>query len=64
VEENVSAGGLGQQIRALCNHSAKTRVVNMSLPDTYIPHGKRIELLKEAGLSAPQIADTLKELLK
>ncbi|MCD6233419.1 MAG: 1-deoxy-D-xylulose-5-phosphate synthase [Candidatus Marinimicrobia bacterium] len=64
VEENVSAGGLGQQIRAFCNHSGKTRVVNMSLPDAYIPHGKRTELLKHAGLSATDIADTLKELIK
>jgi len=64
VEENAPAGGLGQQIRALCNHSGKTRVVNMTLPDAFIPHGKRTELLKEAGLSATQIADTLKDLLK
>ncbi len=64
VEENAATGGLGQQVRAFCYSNDKVKVVSMTLPDAYIPHGKRTELLKHAGISATDISDTLKEFLK
>ena len=64
IEENAAPGGLGQQIRAFYDDSEKLKIVNMTLPDTYITHGKRTELLQLSGLSATHIADRIKELLK
>jgi 1-deoxy-D-xylulose-5-phosphate synthase len=63
IEENAAPGGLGQQIRAFYNDSEKLKIVNMTLPDSYITHGKRTELLKLSGLSATHIADRIRELL-
>ncbi len=63
IEENAAPGGLGQQIRAFYNDSEKLKIVNMTLPDSYITHGKRTELLKLSGLSATHLADRIRELL-
>lgn len=64
LEENAAPGGLGQQIRAFYDDSEKLKIVNMTLPDSYITHGKRTELLQLSGLSATHIADRIRELLK
>jgi len=64
IEENAAPGGLGQQIRAFYDDTDKIKIVNMTLPDSYVTHGKRTELLQLTGLSATHIADRIQQLLK
>ncbi|MDD3807069.1 MAG: hypothetical protein PHE86_03410 [Candidatus Marinimicrobia bacterium] len=60
----MAAGGLGQHIRSLCQNDEKVHIENMTLPDAFVPHGKRTELLNLVGLSANHIANKIRELLK
>jgi 1-deoxy-D-xylulose-5-phosphate synthase len=58
VEENVAAGGFGSAVaecldRLGLSHTPLSRV---ALPDQFIPHGKRDELLVKLGLDGPGIA--------
>jgi 1-deoxy-D-xylulose-5-phosphate synthase len=58
VEENVISGGFGEQVtRVLANDfnfAGKIKII--ALPDQFIPHGTRGELLNELGLSAEKIS--------
>ena len=57
MEENVKRAGYGESVSAfLCDHQySNVKHVNISLPNTFIEHGKRLELLEKFGLSAKQI---------
>lgn len=51
IEENVIAGGAGSAINeCLAAHGVQTPVLNLGLPDRYIEHGTREEVLHDAGL--------------
>ncbi|MDX2314109.1 MAG: transketolase C-terminal domain-containing protein, partial [Gammaproteobacteria bacterium] len=51
VEENAIAGGAGSAINeCLAAHDVQTSVLNLGLPDTFIQHGGRTDMLREAGL--------------
>jgi 1-deoxy-D-xylulose-5-phosphate synthase len=60
VEENSLLGGFGDGIlEALEEDGLSTqRVVRMGLPDTFVTHGTRDQLLEEVGLTAERLAET------
>src|SRR5439155_13433258 len=58
VEENVPMGGFGSAVgECLDRHGLSgTPLMRIALPDTFVTHGKRDELLALVGLDAPGIA--------
>ncbi|MCF7877204.1 MAG: 1-deoxy-D-xylulose-5-phosphate synthase [Candidatus Omnitrophica bacterium] len=67
IEEGAAAGGWGQEVSACCfrkDYYPKTKIVNLGLPDQFIPAGKRKELLCQYGLDAESLAKKIKELIK
>lgn len=57
LEENARSGGFGDAILELfSDRSPGIRVVRIGLPDRFVPHGKREELLDEIGMSADGVA--------
>ncbi len=65
VEEQVFSGGFGQGVAAWC---AQARVPGpaamIALPDAFIPHGSRNDLLTRCGLDAQSIAAAVKKAVK
>ena len=58
VEENVPMGGFGSAVSELFDRHnlSATPLLRIALPETFVTHGKRDELLKRVGLDAPGIA--------
>jgi 1-deoxy-D-xylulose-5-phosphate synthase len=57
LEENVRSGGFGDAILGFYSDRAQgTRVVKIGLPDRFVPHGTRGDLLAEIGMSAEAVA--------
>ncbi len=58
VEENVPMGGFGSAVsERLDRHGlSATPLLRIALPESFVTHGKRDELLKLVGLDAPGIA--------
>lgn len=58
VEENVPMGGFGSAVsECLGRHQlSATPHLRLALPETFVTHGKRDELLQIVGLDAPGIA--------
>jgi 1-deoxy-D-xylulose-5-phosphate synthase len=64
VEENAAAGGFGSLVAQLLHEKGMTVPTNvLGLPDRFIAHGTRQELLAEVGLSADGIATMVKTAL-
>lgn len=62
LEENVAAGGFGQAVGAyLHKENLPVQLINICLPDMYIEHGSRKELLCQYGLDAQNIAERIKQ---
>jgi 1-deoxy-D-xylulose-5-phosphate synthase len=64
VEEGAGMGGFGSAVlEEACRHGWDTRSMRaLSLPDRFIEHGDRNELLAELGLDSNGIAKTCREL--
>ncbi|TMQ49269.1 MAG: 1-deoxy-D-xylulose-5-phosphate synthase [Candidatus Eisenbacteria bacterium] len=58
VEENVPMGGFGSAVHELLDRHglSTTPLFRIALPELFVPHGKRDELLQKVGLDAPGIA--------
>jgi 1-deoxy-D-xylulose-5-phosphate synthase len=58
IEENVPMGGFGSAVdECLGKHDlSATPLLRIALPESFVTHGKRDELLQLVGLDAPQIA--------
>ena len=57
IEDGIRVGGVGTRIRQdLRAAGVDTAVDELGLPDEFIPHGSREEILAEVGLTAQQIA--------
>jgi 1-deoxy-D-xylulose-5-phosphate synthase len=64
VEENALAGGAGSAVtELLAGNNIYTPVLNIGLPDRFIDHGARDDLLAYAGLSQDNILRTIQEWL-
>ncbi len=58
IEENVVTGGAGSNIALLLNNSdINTPMIALGLPDQFIEHGNRDNLLSQCGLDAQGIID-------
>jgi 1-deoxy-D-xylulose-5-phosphate synthase len=56
LEDNVIAGGAGAAVsECLAAHGVTLPVLHLGLPDAYLEHGTREEVLSEAGLDLPGI---------
>ncbi|MGH7730734.1 MAG: 1-deoxy-D-xylulose-5-phosphate synthase [Candidatus Eiseniibacteriota bacterium] len=63
VEENVPMGGFADAVhQCLARHGLSTTpILHLALPETFVTHGKRDELLGSVGLDAPGIARAVHE---
>ena len=66
VEENTLTGGFGSAVLEALNSAGRSTqfVKTLGIPDQFIEHGERGELLAELGLDANGIAETAFEILK
>ncbi len=61
VEENVTAGGAGSAVAEFLHRNGmQNRVIQLGLPDVFIPHGKANELLADCALTEKGITAALK----
>jgi 1-deoxy-D-xylulose-5-phosphate synthase len=58
IEENVPTGGFADAVHQCLarNDLSTTPILHIALPDQFVTHGKRDELLAQLGLDAPGIA--------
>jgi 1-deoxy-D-xylulose-5-phosphate synthase len=64
VEENSVKGGLGDGVaEALLERGLATPILMLGLPDAFVGHGRRSDLLDEMGLSPERIAGAVKRRL-
>ncbi len=63
VEENVPMGGFGDAVhQCLARRGLSTTpILHLALPETFVTHGKRDELLARVGLDAPGIARAVQD---
>ncbi|MCF7801058.1 MAG: 1-deoxy-D-xylulose-5-phosphate synthase [Candidatus Marinimicrobia bacterium] len=65
ISEGSPDGGLGQRIQAWAqNQKTKAKIHSLALPDRFVTHGGRGQLLAEVGLSAEEIAKRVLETVK
>jgi 1-deoxy-D-xylulose-5-phosphate synthase len=56
VEENVVMGGAGSAVgECLADHDLSTPIIHIGLPDHFVEHGGRGELLEQCALTAEEI---------
>jgi len=61
LEEHVVQGGAGSGVNeCLAAHAVGMSVVNLGLPDRFVEHGTRDEMLRDAALDREGIAAVLK----
>ena len=63
VEENAVGGAGGAVSECLAAHGVAKRLLQTGLPDRFIPHGGRGDMLADAGLDAAGIARSVDEYL-
>jgi len=57
LEENAMTGGFGEGVLELCaGRGLPNRITVLGIPDRFVPHGTRAELLGEIGLTAEGVA--------
>jgi len=64
VEDNVVAGGAGSAVNEVLANNTKVKIKNLGLPDEYLDHASREELIEEAGLDAASILTSIQEFTK
>ncbi len=65
VEDNVISGGAGSAVSEfVLNNKLNVKVKNLGLPDVFLPHGTREEILALAGLSEDGILQAVREFVK
>jgi 1-deoxy-D-xylulose-5-phosphate synthase len=64
VEENMLAGGFGEQVRNfLARSQYKGEVITLGLPDFFVEHGTQAILRDEVGLTAERVATVVREMV-
>ncbi|GAA4285315.1 1-deoxy-D-xylulose-5-phosphate synthase [Brevibacterium daeguense] len=64
IEDGVKIGGIGSQIRQdLRDDDSRTGVLELGVPDEFLPHGTRDEILEYAGLSVPSMVEKIVHML-
>ena len=64
VEDNANAGGAGSAINEVLAQNTNALIINLGLPDEYLDHASREELLEQAGLDAASILTSIQEFTK
>ena len=65
LEDNAIMGGAGSAVNeCLVKHQLPTPVLNLGLPDEFLEHGTRNEILHDAGLSTSDIIAALETFIK
>jgi 1-deoxy-D-xylulose-5-phosphate synthase len=61
LEDNAIAGGAGSAVaECLAAHGVTLPILHLGLPDAYLEHGTREEVLSEAGLDLPGIRQAIR----
>jgi 1-deoxy-D-xylulose-5-phosphate synthase len=61
IEDNAIAGGAGSAVaECLAAHGVTLPILHLGLPDVYLEHGTREEVLSEAGLDLPGIRQAIR----
>jgi 1-deoxy-D-xylulose-5-phosphate synthase len=61
IEDNAVAGGAGSGVaECLAAHGVTLPILHLGLPDVYLEHGSREEVLSEAGLDLPGIRQAIR----
>ena len=64
LEENAVSGGFGDAVVALVSEMGPgPRTLTIGIPDRFVPHGKREELLEETGLTARAVTRAVADLI-
>jgi len=64
LEENVSSGGVGMRLAALCTDSQiSCRLLRIAIPDIFVPAGDKAELSLETGIDAASVCQRIREAL-
>ena len=63
VEENVPMGGFADAVHQCLarHHLTSTPILHLALPESFVTHGKRDELLSRVGLDTPGIARAVQD---
>ncbi len=65
IEDNVIMGGAGSAVNeSVCSQNLSVKVVNLGLPDEFLAHGSREDVLTDAMLSQEQIRKRILKLLR
>lgn len=65
VEDNTIIGGAGSGVNEfVLNEKLNVQIKNLGLPDKFLQHGLREEILEEAGLSEERIKESIKDFIK
>jgi len=66
IEENTRLGGFGANLRNWCAENVNIRESfhTLAIPDEFVTHGPRKQLLDDVGLSPEKIADYISNLIK
>jgi 1-deoxy-D-xylulose-5-phosphate synthase len=65
VDENALAGGAGSAVNeCLAAHGVACAVLNIGLPDRFIEHGARSDMLHDAGLDTAGIVRAVRARLR
>jgi len=60
IEDGIRVGGIGTRVRQVLREAGvDTAVDELGLPDAFIDHASREQILEDAGLSAPKIAQDI-----
>lgn len=63
IEDNVIAGGFGSRINKFAiENGYKSKIVNIGLPEEFVPHGNADDIYESINLSPSKIADKIKSL--
>jgi len=61
VEEGVRSGGFGESVAAWLSTNGYNDLINiMSLPDKFVEHGSRVELINQCSLNQEGIVNIVK----
>lgn len=64
VEDNVIMGGAGSAVDEFCQREGlDVKIKNLGLPDEFLPHGTRGEILAEVGLDENGIMEAVEEFM-
>lgn len=60
MEDNVQSGGFGEHVQAFCDEQLRQlKVLNISIPDCFVPHGAPDKLFEELHMDADSVTERI-----